>query len=127
METPAAANSFSSIDGNTGYDVIPSESNMQNIFIGNLSSDTSEQALRTLFEAFGRVLSVSIVKDRDTAAPRGFAFIEMASDSEAQAAITGLNGTTIDQRKVNVNAARSKKIAVSDVHQQMRRHRDHRY
>src|SRR5512135_1094638 len=100
---------------------------MQNIFVGNLSVDISEQSLRILFEAFGQVLSVKIVKDRDTAIPRGFAFVEMSSDAEAQAAIAALNGTTVDGRCVEVNGARPKKIAPSTVHQRMRRHRDHRY
>jgi cold-inducible RNA-binding protein len=99
---------------------------MQNIFVGNLAANTSEQTLRTLFEAFGEVLTVKMVKNRDTAAPRGFAFIEMGSDAKAQSAIAGLNGTTIDERRVNVNEARPKKIDASTVHQ-MRRHRDHRY
>ena len=99
---------------------------MQNIFVGNLAANTSEQTLRTLFEAFGEVLTVKMVKNRDTAAPRGFAFIEMSSDAEAQTAIAALNGTTIDERRVNVNEARPKKIDASTVHQ-MRRHRDHRY
>lgn len=115
-----------------GYDVnwrmrLPSEHRMQNIFVGNLATSTSEQTLRTLFEAFGQVLSVSIVKDRDTAAPRGFAFIEMGSDAEARAAIAALNGTIVDERRVNVNEARPKKIDSGMVHQRMRRHRDHRY
>ncbi len=100
---------------------------MKNIFVGNLASSTSEQTLRTLFEAFGQVLSVNIVKDRDTAAPRGFAFIEMNTDAEAQAAIAGLNGTTVDGQPVNVNEARPKKVDASGVHHRMRRHRDHRY
>ena len=100
---------------------------MQNIFVGNLSIDTSEHALRTLFEAFGQVLSVRVVKDRDTEVPRGFAFIEMSSNTEAQAAIAALNGTIIDGRRVDVNEARPKDIDPSNVQQQMRRHRDHRY
>jgi len=100
---------------------------MQNIFVGNLALSTSEQTLRTLFEAFGRVLSVSVVKDRDTTAARGFAFIEMSSGAEAQAAIKALNGTLIDGRQVNVNEARPKKIDSNTVHQRMRRHRDHKY
>jgi len=73
------------------------------------------------------VLSVRVVKDRDTEVPRGFAFIEMSSNAEAQAAIGALNGTMIDGRRVNVNEARPKDINPSDVQQQMRRHRDHRY
>jgi len=100
---------------------------MQNIFVGNLSIDTSEHALRTLFEAFGQVLSVRVVKDRDTEVPRGFAFIEMSSNTEAQAAIAALNGTIVGGRRVNVNEARPKDIDASDVQQRMRRHRDHRY
>jgi len=98
---------------------------MQNIFVGNLAANTSEQTLQTLFEVFGQVLTVNIVKDRDTAAPRGFAFIEMSSDAEAQTAIAALNGTTIDERRVTVNEARLKKNDAGTVHQ-MRRHRDHR-
>jgi len=100
---------------------------MQNIFVGNLSISTSEQELRTLFEAIGQVLSVTVVNDRDTATPRGFAFIEMSGDAEAQAAIKALNGTIIDGRRVNVNQARLKKSAASSIQKQMRRHRDHRY
>lgn len=103
------------------------ESVMQNIFIGNLAIGTSQQSLRGLFEAFGKVLSVNVVKDRDTAAPRGFAFVEMSSDAEARAAISALNGTTIDGRRVNVNEARPKDTGPSSVQQRMRRHRDHRY
>ena len=103
------------------------EGDVQNIFVGNLAIDTTEQALRTLFEGFGQVLSVNIVKDRDTTAPRGFAFIEMSSEADAQAAIAALNGTIIDGRRVNVNQARPKKSDASTIQQQMRRHRDHRY
>ena len=105
----------------------PGESDMQNIFVGNLATNASEQTLRTLFEAFGQVLSVNIVKDRDTATPRGFAFVEMSSDAEAQAAIAALNGTIIEGRRVNVNQARPKKSDASTIQKQMRRHRDHRY
>ena len=100
---------------------------MQNIFVGNLSISTSEQALRALFSAFGQVLSVNVVNDRDTEVPRGFAFIEMGSDAEAQAAITALDGTIVDGRRVSVNQARPKKSDASTIQQQMRRHRDHRY
>jgi cold-inducible RNA-binding protein len=100
---------------------------MKNIFVGNLSINTSEQELRTLFEAVGQVLSVTVVTDRDTAVPRGFAFVEMSDAAEAQAAIKALNGTIIDGRRVNVNLARPKKSDASTIQQQMRRHRDHRY
>jgi len=100
---------------------------MQNIFVGNLSISTSEQALRALFAAFGQVLSVNVVNDRDTEVPRGFAFIEMGSDAEAQAAIAALDGTIVDGRRVSVNQARPKKSDASTIQQRMRRHRDHRY
>jgi cold-inducible RNA-binding protein len=100
---------------------------MRNIFVGNLALDTSEQTLKNVFEGFGQVLSVKIVEDRDTGAPRGFGFIEMSSDSEANAAIAGLNGKTIDGQVVSVNEARAKKPDKAAIHSQMRRHRDHRY
>ena len=100
---------------------------MQNIFVSNLSISTSEQALRALFAAFGQVLSVNVVNDRDTEVPRGFAFIEMGSDAEAHAAIKALNGTILDERRIDVNEARPKNIDPTAVHQQMRRHRHHKY
>lgn len=100
---------------------------MQNIFIGNLARDTSEETLRSIFRAFGQVLSVNIVKDRDTGTPRGFAFIQMSSEAEAQAAIAGVNGTTIDEHRVKVNEARPKAEDSNTIHPQMRRHREHRY
>lgn len=100
---------------------------MQNIFVGNLGSHTSERTLRVAFEAFGQVLSVTIVADRNTGDSRGMAFVEMGSDTAAQAAISGLNGTRIDGRMVHLNEARPKDIDSSGVRLQMRRHRQHRY
>jgi len=100
---------------------------MQNIFVGNLAVNTSEEMLRTKFEPFGRVLSVKVVTDRDTGVPRGIAFIEMSSDAEAQAAIAGLNGSTIDGQVINVNEARPKTKGSTSADLEMRRHRDHRY
>jgi len=100
---------------------------MLNIFVENLAVTTTEQTLRAAFEAFGHVQSVKVVTDRDTGVPRGLAFVEMSGDEEAQAAIAGLNGTTIDDRVVNVNEARPKQIGGSTVRQQMRSHRKHRY
>lgn len=100
---------------------------MQNIFVGNLPVDISEPTLRTAFEAYGKVLSATIVQDRDTGVPRGIAFIEMSSDAEAQAAIAGLNGKMIGGQAVKVNAARLKTPDSDTIHPQMRRHRDHRY
>ena len=76
------------------------------IYVGNLSYGVTEQDLREEFEAFGKVDSISVVTDRDTGRPRGFAFVEMASASEGQAAITGINGKNISDRTVVVNEAR---------------------
>ena len=99
---------------------------MQNIFVGNLPVNTSEQSLRRAFEAFGQVLSVTVVVDRDTLVPRGFAFVEMSSDPEAQAAIADLNGKTIDGQVINVNEARPKSRS-SKGYIGRRQHREHRY
>jgi len=76
------------------------------IYVGNLSYGVTEQDLREEFEAFGKVDSISVVTDRDTGRPRGFAFIEMPTVSEGQAAITGINGKNINDRTVVVNEAR---------------------
>lgn len=79
-----------------------------NIYVGNLSYESTEQDLRAEFEAFGIVDSVSVVMDRVTGKPRGFAFVEMPTVSEGQAAITGINGKNIKDRTVVVNEARSR-------------------
>lgn len=79
---------------------------MKNIFVGNLSFGTAESDLRTRFEAHGGVSRVSIVTDRDTGRSRGFAFVEMDDDAQADAAIAALNGSQIDGRALNVNIAR---------------------
>ncbi len=76
------------------------------IYVGNLSFDVTEEELRQEFEAFGEVTSVDIITDKYSGRPRGFGFVEMASVSEGQAAITGLNGKTLKERILNVNAAR---------------------
>jgi len=76
------------------------------IYVGNMSFDTNEGVLRDTFAEFGQVEEVAIITDRDTGRPRGFAFVTMASDSEGQAAIDGLNGTELDGRTLNVNEAR---------------------
>lgn len=81
---------------------------MKKIFVGNLSFGATEQSVRSLFEAHGTVDSVSIVTDRDTGQPRGFGFVEMSNNSEAEAAIAALNGTDLDGRTLNVNEARPK-------------------
>jgi len=76
------------------------------IYVGNLSSEVTEEELRQEFEAFGKVESVNIITDKISGRPRGFGFVEMASVSEGQAAITGLNGKTLKERTLNVNVAR---------------------
>jgi RNA recognition motif-containing protein len=76
------------------------------IYVGNLAYDVTEEELRTEFTAFGKVESVSIIKDKYSGRAKGFAFVEMPSVSEGQAAITGLNGKIIKERTLTVNAAR---------------------
>ena len=77
-----------------------------NIYIGNLSREVTEDELRKAFEAFGQVSTVNIIKDRYSGESRGFAFVEMATKTEAQAAITGLNGTSLKERTLSVSEAR---------------------
>jgi RNA recognition motif-containing protein len=81
---------------------------MKNIFVGNLSFGTTEDSLRTLFEAHGAVDRVNIVTDRDTGQPRGFGFVEMPNDAEGDKAIAALNGRELGGRDLNVNEARPK-------------------
>jgi len=76
------------------------------IYVGNLSYEVNEQDLRQEFGAFGEVTSVSIITDKISGRPKGFGFVEMASKSEGEAAITGLNGKTLKDRTVVVNEAR---------------------
>jgi cold-inducible RNA-binding protein len=76
------------------------------IYVGNLSYEATEEDLRQEFEAFGTVTSVNIITDKYSGRPKGFGFIEMASVSEGQAAIAGLNGKTLKERTLNVNTAR---------------------
>ncbi len=78
------------------------------IYAGNLSFDVTEDDLRTEFSAFGKVDSVAIIKDRFSGESKGFAFIEMPTISEGQAAINGLNGKTVKERVITVNAARTR-------------------
>ncbi|MFH1676634.1 MAG: RNA-binding protein [bacterium] len=77
-----------------------------NIFVGNLSYDTTEGTIRGLFEEHGTVDTVNVITDRDTGRPRGFAFVEMPNDEEAKVAIAALNGYEVDARTLNVNEAR---------------------
>ncbi|MBX3373946.1 MAG: RNA-binding protein [Phycisphaeraceae bacterium] len=78
------------------------------IYVGNLSFDTSESTLRNAFSEHGEVAEVSIVTDRDTGRPRGFAFVTMPQDAAARAAIGKLNGTPLDGRTLTVNEAQAK-------------------
>jgi RNA recognition motif-containing protein len=77
-----------------------------NLYVGNLNWQTTEADLQAAFEAFGQVTSVTIIKDKYTGQSRGFGFVEMADDSEGQAAIDGLNGKELDGRTLRIDRAR---------------------
>jgi len=81
---------------------------MMKIFVGNLSYSTSEDDLKAAFAAFGAVDRVSVITDRDSGQPRGFAFVEMPNRNEAESAMSALNGSELNGRKLNVNEARPK-------------------
>ena len=77
-----------------------------NIYVGNLERNVTEDELRQAFEAFGQVSSATIIKDKYTHESRGFGFVEMPTQTEGQAAITGLTGTELNGRALRVNEAR---------------------
>lgn len=81
---------------------------MKKIFVGNFNFNVSETELRSLFELFGTVESVSLATDRDTGRVRGFGFVEMPNHEEAEKAIAALNGKDVGGRTLNVNEARPK-------------------
>jgi RNA recognition motif-containing protein len=81
---------------------------MTNIFVGNLSYQTTQDDLHAAFSQYGNVERVNIVTDRDTGQPRGFAFVEMTEANQAQNAISQLNGAELHGRALNVNEARPK-------------------
>jgi RNA recognition motif-containing protein len=81
---------------------------MSKIYVGNCPFSVTEEQLRDVFSAYGEVSSVSVITDRDTGRPRGFAFVEMSDSNAAQAAIRGVNGTELGGRTLNVNEARPK-------------------
>jgi len=81
---------------------------MTNIFVGNLSYQTTQEELYAAFANYGTVERVNIVTDRDTGQPRGFAFVEMTNRSEAEAAMARLNGMELNGRAISVNEARPK-------------------
>ena len=78
----------------------------KNLYVGNLSYDTTEDTLRTLFSEFGDIESVNVITDRYTGRPRGFAFVEMATEEAAQEAKGSLNGRMVDQREIKVDLAK---------------------
>ena len=78
---------------------------MKSVFVGNLSFDATEDDLRALFEPFGEVERISLINDRETGKPRGFAFVEMSDDHEAALAMAGLDGRELAGRALRVNEA----------------------
>jgi RNA recognition motif-containing protein len=78
------------------------------LYVGNLPYSVSDSDLQQMFEAHGTVQSAQVIMDRDTGRSKGFGFVEMGSDAEAQAAITAMNGNEIDGRALTVNEARPK-------------------
>jgi len=102
---------------------------MKNIYVGNLDHGATEDQLQQLFQPHGAVQTVTIIKDRDTNASRGFAFVEMTNDGEAEKAIAALNGTMLGGRALNINEARPKVAkGKSEGHGGgMRRQRQYRY
>ncbi|MBN1443401.1 MAG: RNA-binding protein [Planctomycetes bacterium] len=78
-----------------------------NIYVGNLSFQTTEDDLRAAFEAHGEVQSVNVITDRETGRSRGFGFVEMPDDEQARAAIEALNGYDLGGRELRINEARS--------------------
>jgi cold-inducible RNA-binding protein len=85
---------------------------MKKIFVGNLSFGATEDAVRSMFEAYGTVERVNLITDRDTGKARGFGFVEMSNNAEADRAIAELNGRDLDGRALNVNEARPKEDRV---------------
>jgi RNA recognition motif-containing protein len=78
------------------------------LYVGNLAYSVTDSVLQSLFEAHGSVVSAQVIMDRDTGRSKGFGFVEMGSDAEAQAAIDALNGTQHEGRPLTVNEARPK-------------------
>lgn len=76
------------------------------LYVGNLGYNVSKSDLEQMFASYGTVNSAQVIMDRDSGSSKGFGFVEMGSDNEAQAAITGLNGKSIDDRNLIVNEAR---------------------
>ena len=98
---------------------------MINIFVRNLDPTATEAQLKDLFSAYGSVESVTLVTDRDTGGPRGFAFVEMTDATEAKAAIKSLDGFRLNDRALSLNEAREKTPhdATRDSSREHRRHK----
>jgi RNA recognition motif-containing protein len=79
-----------------------------NMYVSNLSFNTSDEKLKQLFEKFGAVSSAKVITDRETGRSRGFGFVEMANDTEANAAMSALNNTEVEGRAMSVSVAREK-------------------
>jgi RNA recognition motif-containing protein len=97
------------------------------LFVGNLSFNTTENDLQDAFAAHGTVVEANLMMDRETGRPRGFAFITMSTPEEAQAAVTALNGASLDGRALTVNEARPKADRPSGGGGQGRREYSRRY
>jgi len=80
-----------------------------NIYVGNLSYQTTEDELRSAFEAFGAVTRATVIMDRETGRSKGFGFVEMSNNAEADSAIKGMNGRNMSGRTIRVNQAEERK------------------
>ena len=80
-----------------------------NIYVGNLSYQTNDQDLRSAFEAFGKVSRATVIMDRETGRSKGFGFVEMPNNAEAEEAIPSMNGRSVDGRNIRVNQAEERK------------------
>jgi len=81
---------------------------MKNLYVGNLAFSTTEEQIREMFQPYGAIEKINVVRDQDSGQPRGFAFVEMNNDEEAGKAIAGVNGSTVGGRALIVNEARPK-------------------
>jgi RNA recognition motif-containing protein len=82
---------------------------LMNIYVGNLPFTITEDKLKDLFVGFGKVTTINLITDKTTGEPRGFGFVEMPTQSEAEAAIKGLNGTSVGGMTIQVNIARDRR------------------
>jgi len=84
------------------------------LYVGNLSYNTTQEQIRTLFSEAGEVAEINFITDRDTGRPKGFGFVEMATDEGAQEAIKRFNGKVVDTRALTVNEARPREERSGD-------------